>query len=99
MAQVHLWQLALLIMFVAIAIVDIQDHGRKEPALILLASGGYAAFGVFCWLSWHALRRLESRLGPVLVVSFYAVAMGEMFLAATVAYLVIEYFYLGGKLL
>ena len=31
--------------------------------------------------------------------AIYAVAIGGLFLAATVAYLVIEYFYLGGKLL
>ena len=34
----------------------------------------------------------------MLVVAVYAIAMGGLFLAATVAYLVIEYFYLGGKL-
>jgi hypothetical protein len=96
---VHIWQLALLVAYVAVAIVDIQDHGRKELPLIFLASGGYAAFGLFCWLSWHALRYLQRRLGPVLLVAVYAFAMGGVFLAATVAYLVIEYFYLGGKLL
>ena len=48
---------------------------------------------------WHAIRRFESRLGSVLVVAVYAVVMGGLFLAATVAYLLMEYVYLGGRLL
>ncbi len=96
--QIQLWQLALVVMYVAIAIADIQDHGRKEPALILLASAGYAAFGLFCWLSWHAVRRFQPRLGTIGVAAVYTMAMGGMFLAAVMAYLLIEYVYLGGKL-
>jgi hypothetical protein len=95
--QMRLWHLAVLVALVAIAIADIQDHGRKEPALILLASVGYAAFGLSCWLCWHAARRFESRLGPVVLAAVYTSAMGGLFLAATVAYLLVEYFYLGGK--
>jgi len=96
--QIKLWHLGVLVALVAIAIVDIQDHGRKEPALILLASVGYAAFALICWLCWHARRRFESRLGAVQVVAVYSAAMGGLFLTATVAYLFIEYFYLVGKL-
>ena len=95
--QFRFWQFGLLVALTAIAIVDIQGYCR-EPKLIALASAGYAGYALLCWLLWHAIRRFESRLGSVLVVAIYAVAMGELFLAATVAYLVIEYFYLGGKL-
>ena len=59
--QIQLWQLALLVAYVAIAIVDIQDHGRKEPALIALASVGYAAFGLICWLCWYLAARFRAR--------------------------------------
>ena len=97
--QMKLWHLGLLVAFVAIAIADIQDHGRREPALIALAAAGYAGYVLICWLSWHGFRRFESRLGSVLVIAVYAVAMGGLFLAATVAYLLVEFFYLGGKLL
>ena len=97
--QVKLWHLAVLVALVAIAIADIQDHGRKEPALILLASVGYAVFALICWLCWHAVRRFESRLGSMLFVAVYSAAMGGLFLTATVAYLFIESIYLGGKLL
>src|SRR5271166_2192525 len=93
--QFRFWHFGLLVALPAIA--DIQGYCR-EPKLIALASAGYAGYALLCWLLWHAIRRFESRLGSVLVVAIYAVAMGELFLAATVAYLVIEYFYLGGKL-
>ena len=95
--QCRVWQFGLHVALTAIAIVDIQGYCR-EPRLIALASAGYAGYALLCWLLWHAIRRFESRPGSVLVVAVYAVAMGELFLAATVAYLVIEYFYLVGKL-
>ncbi|MGZ3488274.1 MAG: hypothetical protein ACXVBY_15590 [Isosphaeraceae bacterium] len=98
MLQFRFWQFGLLVALTAIAIVDIQGYCR-EPRLIALASAGYAGYALLCWLLWHAIRRFESRLGSVLVVAVYAVAMGGLFLAATVAFLVFEYFYLGGKLL
>jgi len=96
--QFRFWQFGLLVALTAIAIVDIQGYCR-EPRLIALASAGYAGYALPCWLLRHAIRRFESRLGSVLVVAVYAVAMGGLFLAATVAFLVFEYFYLGGKLL
>jgi hypothetical protein len=34
---------------------------------------------------------------PVLVTGLYVIAMGGLFLAATVSYLVIEFFYVGGR--
>ncbi|MGC8638737.1 MAG: hypothetical protein ACP5XB_02530 [Isosphaeraceae bacterium] len=58
LVQIQLWQLAILVVYVAVAIVDIQDHGRTEPVLVALASLGYVAFGLVCWLGWHASRRL-----------------------------------------
>jgi len=96
--QFRFWHFGLLVALTAIAIVDIQGYCRKEPGLIALASAGYAGFGVLCWQAWHGLRRFESRLGSVLLASAYAVVMGAVFLAATVAYLLMEYFYRGGTL-
>ena len=96
--RIQLWQLALLVAFVAIAIVDIQDHGRHEPVLIALAAVGYAIFGLVCWLGWHVMRPFQRRLGAVGAAAVYVVAMGGLFLAAVVSYLVIEYVYLGGSL-
>jgi hypothetical protein len=97
--QVRIWQLALAVLFAAIAIVDIQDHRRSEPFLIGLAATGYSAYGLLCWLVWHALRRFESKLGRLLLLTIYAVTMGAVFLAAVIVYLMIEYVYLGGSLL
>ena len=70
----------------------------REPALIALAAVGYAGFVLICWLCWHRLRRFESRLGSVAARRRLHHRDGRLFLAATVAYLLIEYFYLGGKL-
>ncbi len=95
--QFRVWQFGLLVAFTAIAIVDIQGYCR-EPRLIALASAGYAGYALLCWLLWHGLRRFERRLGPVMLVSVYVVVMGAVFLAATVAYLLIEYVYLVGRL-
>ena len=97
--QMRLWHLGVLVALVAVAIADIQDHGRREPALIALAAAGYAGYVLICWVCWHRMRRFESRMVSVLLVAVYAVAMAGLFLAATVAYLIIEFFYLGGKLL
>jgi|SRR6516165_10000200 hypothetical protein len=94
--QLRIWHLALLVLYVAVAIADIKDQRRSEPALIGLAAGGFAVYAIVGWLGWHALRRLEQRLGPLLVAIIYMVAMACLFLAATVVYLALEYAYLCG---
>ena len=95
--QPRIWHLLLLVLFVAIAIADIQDHRVHEPFLIALAAGGFALYGLIGWLGWWiARRRLESRLGPMWLFAIYAAAMGMLFLVATGIYLVIEYAYRNG---
>ncbi len=96
--QPRIWHLALLVLFVAIAIVQIQDQRVHEPTLVALATGGfvlYAIIGSIGW--WLARRRLESRLGPMLLFILYAIAMAALFLVATIIYLVIEHVYRGGR--
>jgi hypothetical protein len=95
--QFRVWQLALLVLFVAVAIANIQDQGCREPALIGIASAGFMGYGVVGWLGWRVGRRLESRVGPMPFLVLYLVAMSAVFLAATVVYLVIEYAYHGGR--
>ena len=75
--QFRIWNLALLVVYVAIAIVDIQDQRRKEPALIALAAAGFVLYGLIVWLGWHFIRRWESRLGSMLTVIVYVVTMAE----------------------
>lgn len=94
--QFRIWHLAILVVYVAIAIVDIQDNRRTEPFLVALAAAGFAAYAVICWLAWHLMQRLERRLGFLPVVIAYLVAMAALFLAATVIYLMLEYAYLRG---
>lgn len=96
--QFRFWHFGLLVALTAIAIVDIQGYCRKEPRLIVLASAGYAGYALVCWLFWHAFRRFERRLGPMLVFTFYVITVGSIFLAATVIYLLLEYAYLEGRL-
>jgi hypothetical protein len=97
LAQLRVWHLALLVLFVAIAIADIQDHNRREPALIVLAGAGYGLYALLGWLGWRAVQRLEPRIGRVRLLILYIVFMGAFFLLATAIYLVIEQAYLAGK--
>jgi hypothetical protein len=91
-----IWGLMLAVVFVAIAIVDIQNLRRTEPVLIALAAAGYAGYGLLCWLAWRIMRRCRSRLGGVPALILYMVTMGCLFLLATVIYLIVEYAYLRG---
>ncbi len=96
--QPRIWHLALLVLFVAIAIVQIQDQRVHEPTLIALAAAGFVLYAIIGWIGWWiARRRLESRLGPMLLFIFYAITMAAFFLVATVIYLVIEHAYRGGR--
>ncbi len=51
-SRLKIWHLGLLVAFVALAIVDIQNHRRTEPVLIGLAAFGFAAYAVLAWLGW-----------------------------------------------
>jgi hypothetical protein len=94
--QWPIWGLMLAVVFVAIAIVDIQNLRRTEPVLIALAAAGYAGYGLLCWLAWRIMGRCRSRLGGVPALTFYICTMGCLFFVATVVYLILEYAYLRG---
>jgi hypothetical protein len=96
--QLRVWHLALLVVYVAIATVDIRDHTRREPFLATFAAAGFAVYALIGWLGWCRFRRLEARLGPATTLVLFMVAMAAFFLAATVLYLVLEYAYLTGGL-
>ena len=95
-ARLRIWHLALLVLFVAIAIVNIQDQRASEPALIALAAGGFVLYGLLGWVGWRIARRYEARLGLTVLVILYLTAMAGLFLMATIAYLVIEHLYRSG---
>jgi hypothetical protein len=96
--QPRVWHLSLLVLFVAIAIADIQDQRVHEPFLIALAGGGFVLYALIGWIGWWAARRrLGSRLGPLLLFVVYAIAMGVLFLVATIIYLVLEHLYRDGR--
>jgi hypothetical protein len=95
--RLRIWHLALLVLFVAIAIVNIQDQRATEPALIALAAGGFVVYGLLGWVGWRVARRFEARLGLTLLLILYLTAMAGLFLMATIAYLVIEHLYRGGR--
>jgi Kef-type K+ transport system membrane component KefB len=96
-AQLRVWHLALLVLFVAIAIADIQNHHREERILIALAAVGYGLYGLIGWLAWRLVRRFEARIGRTRLLILYLVAMAVFFLLATVIYLSIENSYLAGR--
>lgn len=96
--QPRIWHLSLLVLFVAIAIADIQDQRMHEPFLIALAAGGFLLYGLIGWIGWWAARRrFGSRVRPIWLFVIYAIGMGALFLVATAVYLVIEFAYRGGR--
>lgn len=96
--QLRLWHLALLVLFVAVATVDIRSLRRSELALVVAAAVGYAGFGLLCWAGWHWIGRLRSRLSPVLVFGLYAFTMAGIYWGAVTVYLGLESAYLSGRL-
>ncbi len=94
--QFRVWHLTLLVGYVAVAIVNVQDQRCREPKLVALASAGLAAYGLIACLAWAVARRFERRLGPMPLLALYLTGMAALFLAATVVYVVIEYRYLVG---
>ena len=97
-AQLRVWHLTLLVLFAAIAIADIQSQRIAEPALLALAAAGLVLYALIGWIGWWAARRLEARIGLMMVVILYTAAMGLLFLAATVIYLIIAHLYRAGRL-
>ena len=94
-AQPRIWHFALLVVFVAIAITDIREQRIQEPVLIALAAGGLTLYGLIGWFGWWSVQRFEARLGPTLLFILYSIAMGVLFLIATIIYLVIAHVYRG----
>jgi hypothetical protein len=92
--QVRIWHLALLVLLVAVAMIDIQDHRPRSPALLGLAAIGYAGYFVIVWLCWLYARRFERSLGLAVLLAVFVTAMAALFLVATMTYLVIESIYL-----
>jgi hypothetical protein len=94
--QIKVWHLTLLVVIVALAIVDIQDHARSDLVLVALAAAGYAGYFLIFWLTWLYVRRFEVVLGLPVLLGIFMTAMATFFLMATIVYLVIEYAYLVG---
>lgn len=97
LAQLRVWHLALLVLFVAIAIADIQDHHREERSLIVLASVGYGLYALIGWVAWRQIQRFKNRVGRTRLLILYMIGMAAFFLLATVIYLWIENAYLAGR--
>ncbi len=87
----RIWHYALLTVFVAIAIAEIQDQRIHDRRLLALATGGLALYGLIAVMVWGFAQRYECRVGRAALVIAYCVGMGAFFLFATVCYLVIEY--------
>jgi hypothetical protein len=97
LGQLRVWHLALLVLFVAIAIVNIQDQRPPKPELVTLAALGFVLYWFLGWAGWRFARRWESRLGPTLLLTLYLAAMAGLFLVATVVYVAVEIFATTGQ--
>lgn len=98
LAQVRVWHMSMLVMFVAIAIMEIKDQGAREPLLVGLAAAGFALYGLIGWVAWHYATRLEKRLGVIPLRMLFMSLMAALFLVATLIYTAIQIVYLTGHL-
>ena len=90
LGQLRVWHLALLVLFVAIAIVNIQDQRPPKPGLVALAVSGFVLYGFLGWAGWRFAHRFEARLGTTLLLVLYLAAMAMLFLVATLVYVAVE---------
>ena len=90
LGQLRVWHLALLVLFVAIAIANIQDQRPPTPGLVALAVSGFVLYGFLGWAGWRLAHRFEDRLGQTLLLVLYLAAMAMLFLVATLAYVAVE---------
>jgi hypothetical protein len=87
----RIWHYAVLIVFIAIAITDVQHQHIHDARLLALASGGFALYGLIAAIAWFYVQHFESKIGRSALLIAYCVGMGAFFLFATVCYLMIEY--------
>ena len=78
--------MALLVLFVAVAIANIQDQRPPTPGLVALAASGFVLYGLLGWAGWRFARRFEARIGSTLLLVLYLAAMAGLFLVATLVY-------------
>jgi hypothetical protein len=90
LGQLRVWHLALLVLFVAIAIVNIQDQRPPTPGLVALAASGFVLYGFLGWAGWRFARRFEARIGSTLLLVLYLAAMAMFFLVASLVYVAAE---------
>ena len=90
LGQLRLWHLALLVLFVAVAIANVQDQRPPTPGLVALAVSGFVLYGFFGWAGWRFARRFEDRIGSTLLLVLYLAAMAMLFLVATLVYVAME---------
>ena len=90
LVQLRVWHLALLVLFVAVAIANIQDQRPPTPGLVALAASGFVLYGFLGWAGWRFARRFEARIGSTLLLVLYLAAMAGLFLVATLVYVAVE---------
>ena len=98
LGQLRVWHLALLVLFVAIAIANIQDQRPPTPGLVALAASGFVLYGLLGWAGWRFAHRFEDRLGPTFLLVLYLAAMAVLFLVATLVYVAVEVYETTGRL-
>ena len=82
--------LALLVLLVAVAMIDIESNAPSRPASVTLAAIGYAGYFGSVWLCWLYARRFERSLGLAVLLALFMTAMAAFYLVATAAYIVID---------
>jgi hypothetical protein len=98
LGQLRVWHLALLVLFVAVAIANIQDQRPPTQGLVALAASGFVLYGFLGWAGWQLAHHFEDRLGPTFLLVLYLAAMAMLFLVATLVYVAVEVYETTGGL-
>jgi len=94
LTNLRVWHLVVLVVYVAVAIQQMQAQRIGDPLLIGLASFGFVGYGILGWVGWCLARSYADRHGRLQATVIYMIAMACLFLLATIIYLLLEYAHL-----
>jgi hypothetical protein len=97
-AGLRLWHWSVIVLFVAVAIVNIQDQRITDRFLLGLACAGFVGYAVLAIVGWRYSRRLERRLGPLFALILYLIALAVLFIVASILFVAISDLYQFGTL-
>src|SRR5262245_22021657 len=85
-ASFRVWHMLVLVVYVAVAIVDLREARTTDPMQIGSLSAGYAGYAALGWAGWVHSRPSRRRADPLPGLVAYLVAMAILFLVAAIVH-------------